>query len=194
MPLITPERLNSYLSSPNWSDGQWLEVADVCAEVEGELEDALNAPISPRAARTASGALTDSGQLMLPAPVHSVSTLDGVVIPDGDPLPTGWRLEDGYLYLDPATAGFLGSGPGYGGVHHGFTVRTVPVTFVPGWGNRAALRSAILRKIRVRWLNQHDDTIIARNLEADAPAPLPEEWTEDELTRLNIYRWYTIWR
>jgi hypothetical protein len=199
MPLITPERLNSYLSGPDWSDVQWLEAADVCAEVEGELEARLNARISAGPARTESGALLDDGTLVLSAPVHTVTELDGTTI-TGGALPTGWQLLDGTLSSTETSLAYsvgyptLSGGAGLVGAHHGFTVRAVPIVYLPGWGDVPALRSAILRKIQARWLNRHDDTVTARNLSAEAPQPLPEDWTDDDVKRLHVYRWPTVWR
>jgi hypothetical protein len=44
-------------------------------------------------------------------------------------------------------------------------------------------------------LNAHDDTMIARATDATKPPPdPPEDWTEDELKPLGIYRSLTVWR
>lgn len=198
MPLITPGRLNSFLSGPEWSDDQWLEAADIVEEVEGELAAQLNAPISAGPQRIETGALLDTGLLALAAPVASVLVLDGTTVTD-DVLPTGWTVaHDGCLHYTSGSDLPLpvpAFGYGYGiTTHHGFATRSVAITYLPGWGDRPALRSAILRKTANRWLNRHDDTVTARNLDAEAPPSLSEDWTDTDIRRLSVYRWYTAWR
>jgi hypothetical protein len=196
MPLITAKRLNRYLSNPSWTEDQWEEAAEIPEEVEGELEAALNAPISAGPPVTEYGALLESGVLALSRPVAGVDTLDGTTIV-ADALPTGWSLhDDGCLHFADVAVGLpvvLGT-RGYGGVHHAFTARTVALTYRPGWGDKPALRSAILRKSANRFLNRHDDTVTARNLTAEAPPPLTENWTKGDLDKLSVYRWHTVWR
>lgn len=203
MPLITPERLNASLSGPKWSDEMWIEAVDVVAEVEAELAAQLAAPISAGPARTENAALTDTGLLVLTAPVHTVLVLDGTAVDEGDPLPTGWYLDamgEGFLSSTETSlaysAGYptLGGYPGYAGRHSGYATRTVAISYLPGWGDRPALRSAILRKIQARWLNRHDDTVTTRDLTAEAPPPLPEEWTDTDIARLHLYRWAGVHR
>lgn len=199
MPLVTAERLNSFLSKPHWSDEQWIEAEDVCAEVEDELRARLNAPISPGLARTETAVLIDSGLLVCKLPVHTVTRFNGVDIPEGDPLPEGWMLDEGYVTKDDPTTAYPFGYPTLGGpaapyAHHAFGLSAITLTYVPGWGDVPALRSAILRKCQARWLNRHDDTVTARDLSAEAPPPLPEEWTDADIKALHLYKWTTVHR
>jgi hypothetical protein len=48
--------------------------------------------------------------------------------------------------------------------------------------------ATLLDKVGNCMLNRHDDTVIARNLDAEKPVNLNEDWTDQELLMLRARR------
>lgn len=201
MGIVSVQRFNEALASPQWTVDQEEEAGRLLDEVEDELVGQLNAPITLLSARTEQAPVLDSGLLLTRYPVGaatSVTSLDGTTV-TGGVLPSGWQLEPwGMLRRDPGDTVFSPTAwpplPSGTLTHHGYTAGTISITYQPGWGDRPALRQAIIRITKGRFLNQHDDTVTARALETAPPPPLPETWTPEELDKLNIYCWLTVWR
>lgn len=202
MAIVNAERLNRFMNSPNWSDAQYEEAEDVLAGLEGTLADALGTKITLEPC-TERVTILGSGQVDTTWPVHSVTALNGVVIPDGGALPAGWSIDNHRLrYQDPATGlpapNFsLLTGWTYasGTVGRVEGVGAVTVSYMAGLGDVPSLRLLILRKGKTIMENRHEETMIARGLDAQAPPPVtPETFSTDELKPLERYRNLTGWR
>lgn len=199
MAIITVPQLNRFMSSPQWTEEQQLAALDVIEGVEGKLEGALfQAYITPRAMAEVAPILR-SGLVATAQPVFSVSKVDGVVVDSGHPLLSPWvHTEHRLRHLSPPLPAPSGYGYGFGvtptawggaNVPYVDAVGQVEVFYQGGWGDLPALRLAILTKSQALMLNRHDDSITARNMNAErAPYVVPEEWTEVELKPLGIFR------
>lgn len=200
MGIVTAERVNRYLSSPAWTGAQFAEAEDLCEEFEAKLADQLNTPITPKP-YSEIATILDSGLVATAYPVAAVSALNGQAIADGDPLPAGWVLVDHRIRQKPlnpltltvSTLAFFPSGvaartQGFG---------AVDVSYLAGYGDEPTLRTVIVEKVGAIMLNRHDDTVIARGLDASAPAPVAGSagnWTEQELAPLGRFRNIVVWR
>jgi hypothetical protein len=189
MGIVDAERLNRHLSSPNWTDEQWSEAAQLCDEVESELADLLNTHITP-VPLTETVAVLDSGLVATSYPVAAVTELGATPIVGGV-LPDGWVLREHRLYQETQQPGapllsLLDPAVGWAARVAGRAA--VRVSYQAGWGDEPTLRKAILKKTGAIMQNRHDDTVTVRDLTASQPPPLVEEWTTAELTPLGIYR------
>lgn len=200
MGIVTAERVNRHLSSPAWTSAQFAEAEDLCEEIEATLADQLNTPITPKP-YSETAAILDSGLVATAYPVASVSVLNGQTIAEGDPLPAGWVLVDHRIRQQPPnpltlTVSTLALFPsGVAARAQGFGA--VGVSYQAGYGNEPTLRITILEKVAAIMLNRHDDTVIARGLDASAPAAVPGSagnWTEQELAPLGRFRNIVGWR
>jgi hypothetical protein len=201
--IVTAAQLQHFMSDPKWTETQTLAAAATLAGVEGSLEDRLyGAYISLRPARTETAIVLASGTVDTRQPVNSVTSLNGVAVDDTHPLDAAaWSIYDGRLH-SLAQAAVIPSGPvgtlwpGWNGWGSGGSTRTagtVTLAYIPGWGDVPALRLAILRKAAAIMDNRHDDSILARNTDAQKPPPLvPETFTDDEMAQLGTYRWLTV--
>lgn len=201
MGIVTAKRLNRFLSGPNWTDDLYDEAAQLCQEIESTLADNLMTMIST-VPWTEQVSILQTGLVATRYPVNSVDSINGTPV-TGD-LPAPWVIQNGRLRWtatsdfppspDPAFSlltgwSALGVAPRVQGIG------MVNLAYQAGWGDNDTLRLAILRKVGVIWLNRHDDSIIARNLDSQSPPPLPsEEWTDAELKPLGIYRNLAVWR
>lgn len=200
--IVTSQQLKHFMSDPKWTETQEMAAEATLAGVEASLEDRLyGAYISLRPARAETAIVLASGTVDTRQPVHSVTSLNGTAVDDAHPLDAAaWSIYDGRLHsLTQAAA--VPSGPvgtlwpgwdGWGSDRSIRTAGTVLLTYVPGWGDVPALRLAILRKAKAIMDNYHDDSILARNTDAQKPPPLvPETFTDDEMAQLGTYRWLT---
>lgn len=202
--IVTVADLNHFMSDPKWTETQELAAEAALAGVESSLEDKLyGAYITLRPPRTETAIVLPSGTVDTRQPVNSISSLNGVAVDDAHPLDAAaWSLYDGRLH-NLAQAAAVPSGPvgtlwpgwdGWGSSlsSAGRGTGTVTLTYVPGWGNVPALRLAILRKAMAIMANRHDDSILARNTDAQKPPPLlPETFSDDEMAQLGTFRWLT---
>jgi hypothetical protein len=199
MALVTAARLNRYMNSPAWSSDQEDEAAEICKQVEDRLSARLNTPLTP-IPFSERVAILATGLVATKYPVFSVSAIDGVAIGEDDPLPTGWTIQDNRLRATATSAPSaftLGSllVPSLGMTNRVDGVGAVSVDYLAGWGPKKALIDAILNKGKAVMTNRHDDTVIARELDATAPPPEDEDWTDDEINKtLGIYRNLVIFR
>lgn len=202
--IVTTAQLNHFMSDPKWIETQWQAAEATLAGVEGNLEDVLyGAYVTPRPARRETALLLSSGVIDTRQPVNSVTSLNGVAVDDDHPLDaTAWSIFDGRLHslnqeaLTPSgPVGTTWSGWDRWGssLSHSGTAGTVDLVYVPGWGDVPALRLAILRKASAIMFNRHDDSVLARNTDAQKPPPIvPETFTADEVAQLGTYRWLTV--
>lgn len=214
--IVGVERLNKYMSSPQWTDDQQDAAADVLAGLESTLEGALSgAFITPRP-RAEEATVLESGLVVTRQPVAWVTEIDGATpaVPDmpedaepgeGQTLPLPWTLTEhrvrrigrpgfgitGYSTLFPTQPTAWGIPAG----RIGGATATVTLSYLAGWGNVPALAKAILDKARAIMHNTHDDTVVMRNTDGSKPPPVPsEDWTEAEIAKLGIYRLLAAWR
>jgi hypothetical protein len=198
MALVTATRLNNYMNNPTWSDDQTTEAGKICEQIEGRLSGLLNTPLTPEPFSETAGVL-QSGLVATKYPVFSVSSINGTAIADGDPLPTGWIIQDNRLRATTTSvelAGFtLGSLISSLGTHLRVDgIGSVNVEYLAGWGPKPSLVDAILVKAKAVMTNRHDDTVTIRELDATPPPPEEEYWSEAELAPLGIYRNLAIFR
>lgn len=208
--IITAGRLNRFMSNPKWTDEQWLAAVDVIEGVEGQLADHLATFIKP-APWSETVSILGSGQVNTSHPIAVLTKVDGTTVAEGDPPPDGWTIRKHRLYSTRApgtpalgqpftlTTWDLGGGYGYGGgfgeVPRVEGVGSCQVEYLAGWGNVPALRLAILKKARIVFRNNHDDSIVVHDLNADAPPEREqEEWTAAELKDLEGFRNLAAWR
>jgi hypothetical protein len=208
--IITAGRLNRFMSNPKWTDEQWLAAVDVIEGVESQLAEKLATYIKP-VPYVETVTVLGSGQVNTSHPVATVTKLDGTVVAEGDPLPDGWTIREHRLFATRPPGGpllgqpftlttwDLGGGYSYGGgfgeVPRVDGVGSCSVEYLAGWGNVPALRLAILKKARIVFRNQHDDSIVVHDLNADAPPEREkEEWTAEELEDLERFRNIAAWR
>src|SRR3954471_5984809 len=199
--IISVERLNRFMSSPNWTDAQTEAVRETIEDLESTLGSRLNSPITPIPyAETVT--ILRSGQVNTSYPVASIDSINGVAIVDGA-LPGGWRLQNPRLYATeppsfggtPFTLDTWSLGGGYGEVGRVDGIGSVKIEYQAGWGNVPALRLALLKKASAIITNQHDDTVVVRDLDANQPPPVPkEEWTDAEMKELELFRNLVAWR
>lgn len=194
MALVSAERLNRYMNNPTWSDDQRDEAEEICEQVEARLSGRLGGvPLTP-VPFSERVAVLRTGLVATKYPVFSVSEIDGVVIAEDDPLPEGWIIQDNRLRAVtssvPSTltvSSFLT--PSLGVTNRVDGIAAVSVNYLAGWGPKKALVDAILDKSKAVMTNRHEDTVIVRELDATAPPPEDEDWTEDEINNtLGIYR------
>jgi hypothetical protein len=206
MAIVDSTRLNRFLSSPKWRDDQFEEADDLLDELEQQLGDQLATYVTPVPyAETCT--VLQSGLLATRHPVHSVTTLNGVPVDNTHPLPASWTLlpvpESRLRWIDlgnfpPLTLPQFNLMTGWspvGTVPRVDGIGAVAINYLAGWGNLPALRKALLTKAGIVFLNRHDDSVIARNLDSQEPPPLPtENWTTAELAPLGVYRNLTAWK
>lgn len=198
MGIIDQNRLNRFLSEPNWSDAQWLEAAALCDSVENNLGGALMTFISPRPYKERVSIL-GTGLVATRHPVVSVTSIDGVDVPSpGDitTLPEQWTLQerrlrwvdtDNFPPLPNPSFSLLGGWSPIGTVQRmSGVIGSVLVSYQAGLigepETRTRLELAILRKAGTIFLNRHDDTVVVRDLDGQQPPPIPtEDWTAAEL-------------
>lgn len=200
MAIVDAERLNRFMSEPHWTPAQYEEAEDLVVMLESELEGMLNARISP-VSFTETCTVLDSGLVDTRYHVYSVSTLNGTTIPEGDPLPSGWAIRDHWLRWEGT--GFVSPYPlsAYGlsaPVHTSGRVQgaaAITLTYRAGLGDEPSIRRAILSKGADIMNYRHDDTVIARGLDASEPPPVPsQEWTDAEVGKLSRFKIIDTWR
>jgi hypothetical protein len=185
MPLTTVDEVNNHLSSPPWSPDQRAACATLIGKREEELARWFGVPLEPTLRVDTVPILQPSGLVATPMPIYQVLAIDGVDLVGGV-LPVTYELRDeAWLYcVDPGYAGYstrpfsIAFGDSRAGQ------RRVSVKHLAGWGPKADIIGAVIEKVGATMLNRHDDTVVARNLDAQGPPPLKEEWTEAELLML----------
>lgn len=203
MGVVTPQRLNKSMGSPEWSADQIDAVTDVLNGLESNLENALfGAWITPRATAEVAPIL-DSGLVATRQPVHAITKIDGVVVDTEHPLAAPWTLERHRLRTASAGVSAFVLGPvtpldplPWGSARVGGTssIGQVVLEYSGGWGDEPAIVLAILRKARNWALNWLDGSAHVRDATAEQDPMLSEIWTEAELKPLGTFRNLTMLR
>lgn len=197
MSIVDAQRVNSYLSDPYWTENQWLEAAKLCEEKEDELASRLVCPITPTP-YSESATVLDSGLVATTYPVASVISFLGEPVDEDHPLPEGWALTQHRVRATatstPLSVGLLsstafwqvsGSAPRVQGGGQ------VAIEYRAGWGEVPALVNTILRKVAAIMKNRHDDTLVTDDAGSATGKQVPtvvEEWTDNEIATLGIFR------
>jgi hypothetical protein len=197
--IVTPARLNRFMSSPRWTPEQWEEAAEILEGLEGLLAGCLNTYIKP-VPYSETVTILGSGQVNTSHPVAGVTKINGTTV--ADPLPIGWTIREHRLYSLTPPSPLMGQpftlsscGGSLGEVGRVAGVGSCSVEYLAGWGNVPALRVALLKKARIVFRNQHDDSVRVNDLDAeDVPEPGEEEWTDAELKNLERFRNIVVWR
>lgn len=193
MGVVSAERLNDFMSNPDWTPGQRNAVQDVLDGLESSLENHLfGAWITPRPTTEVAPILA-SGLVAARWPVYAVRKIDGVTVDTDHPLAAPWTLENRRLRTAAVVTTFppvLGLSTPWGSGRVAATKSTGQVTleYEGGWGDEPAIVLAILRKARNWARNWLEDTVSFTETEAQQPPPLAEEWTKAELDSLSRYR------
>lgn len=196
MPIVDAQRLNRFMKSPKWDASIYEEAEDMLAGLEGTLADRLNTKITPVPWRDRAAVVLESGLVNTTYPVFSVSSVDGITVPPGDPLPDGWEISNHNLRRVAVVPTFsLMTGWGNSGTGRVEGVGVVDVDYMAGLGNLPALRLLLLRKGKTIMDFRYDDTMTARDLDTNSPPAKPDEdFTDDELSPLGKYRNIVNWR
>lgn len=201
MAVVDAQRVNDYLSSPEWNDTQWAECERLCVEREDDLAARLVCPIAPIPyAETAT--VLDTGLVATTYPVFAVTEFLGNPVDDDHPLPDGWALiRNRVRTMDAFAAGALlsfglSTSLGLSTSASGPSARiqgsqSVAIAYEAGWGPAPALVGAIVRKVSAIMKNRHDDTLItddAGSASGRQVATVREEWTDNEIVGLGVFR------
>lgn len=187
MAVVTTEQVRDYLSHPTWSDAQTRACEQEIDAKTALLENWFRVPIEP-VERTELAPIYGTGLVATSAPIHTLLALNDDTVTDGMP-PAPYELRDGVWLYNRDYDGVLNS---YTNRPFDITVGNirprVSVVFLAGWGGTADIVNAIIRKVGAVMLNRHDDTVVARNLDAESPKPLDEDWSDKELMMLRRRR------
>jgi len=195
--ILTPKRLNDYMSSPVWTVEQKDAIADILDGIEGELEGHLSqAYITPREMYEVAPILK-SGLLATRQPVHTVLSVDGTVVDAGHPLQLPW-VHTEYRLRHTAITGYppgvltlpsASDAWGSANIARVENAGQATVRYMGGWGDERTLVRAMLKKAAAIARNRFDDTITVNGTDNEnAPRPERETWTADELAPLGIFR------
>lgn len=196
MAFVTAQRVNDYLSSPFWTDGQWEEAERLCVEREDDLAGRLSSPIEPIGWSEIAPVL-DTGLVATIYPVVAVTEFLGEPVDEDHPLPTGWRLVGHRVRADIdsvvtswSLSGTLSVGL-FGAASRIQGAGQVSIAYRAGWGEVPTLVNAVLRKVAAIMKNRHDDTLVTDDAGSASGRQTPtvvEEWTEGELAGLGTFR------
>lgn len=196
MAIVDAQRVNRYLSDPFWTENQWTEAETLCVEKEDELAGRLVSPITPIPFSEVAAVL-DSGLVATTYPVVTVTAFLGDPVDEDNPLPEGWALIN-HRVRNTANAPALGTltSSTFWTLSNGAASRIqgggrVNIDYQAGWGAAPALANAVLRKVAAIMKNRHDDTLITDDAGSASGKQTPtvrEEWTDNELATLGVYR------
>lgn len=198
MGVVKADRLNRYMSSPQWKTEQYKAAQDVLDGLERDLESQLcGAYITPRTLMETAPIL-QSGQVATKQVVHKVTSINGVALADGDPLPTGWWLHPGHKRLywrgsSPPTL-TVSSPLNWNPVGHVRSIGTVELTYEGGWNDDIGLINAIMKKASAIVFNMHDDSLRTAGTDGSRPQPVSTDWTDAEVKALGSYRNLSAYR
>lgn len=191
-PVVTVEQVRHYLSSPPWSAAQEASCALLIMQRQRELQNNLNCPIDPQR-RTEIVPVLESGLLVTTWPVFQVLAIDSVAVSPGAfygqtlPSPYVWR-DEGWVSAPPQLAGAAVLSRPFSLTVGDTASLKVTIDYMGGWGPQPDITGALIQKCAAVMLNRHDDTVTARAMDAKAPPPLKEEWTDAELKALSYRR------
>lgn len=189
MGIITVEQVRSHLSGPAWNDAQRAACQRLIDGRQARLQGWLRIPIDPVERTELARVHLTTGLVMTTYPVHTLLGINGVAVPDGDPPPSPYELRDeAWLYDTSAPIQPAYSSRPFTLTAGANTLPPVSVHYLAGWGDKPDLVATLLDKVGNCMLNRHDDTVIARNLDAEKPVNLSEDWTDQELLMLRARR------
>lgn len=191
--VVTVGQVNDYLSNPPWSAHQTATCALLLARRQADLERWMRCPIDPVERTEVVPILRRTGIVAASAPVFRVIDIDGVSAGGSAtygmalPAPYGWR-EEGWIGVPPSP-----QAPAYTSRPFSLTTpqdydQRITLHYMAGWGPVGDIVGAIVDKVGATMLNRHDDTVVARALDAKEPPALKEGWTDDELLMLRSRR------
>lgn len=198
--IVSAEQLRIRAGGRDWNPVQVQDATRILVEAEGEISTLLGgAPISPREPRVEEAPILVDGLVCPQWPVHTVTSINGTPVDAEHPLPEGWLLEDGYLIrtgtVEPiGILNAISAAPATVGDDYAYTAGTVQLGYRPGWGDVPAIRSMLTKIALARVLNVHDDTMIARDLQAEAPPTIREPSPDEIRQRLSQWRWLQVRR
>lgn len=190
MPVVTAEQVRDHLSNPTWSDAQYRACTQQIASRQARLQAWLRVPIDPIEVTETVRVLPNTGLVVTTFPIYELIDINGEAAPGGVPVaPYELRDERAWLYDTSYDTGLLSySSRPFSPVYGAAAPARVAVHYMAGWGGKDDLVGAILDKVGNIMLNRHDDTIVARNLDAEKPPQLSEDWTDAELAMLRARR------
>ena len=189
MAIITVEQVRAHLSGPAWNDAQRADCQRLIDGRQARLQGWLRVPIDPVEITEQAPVDRRSGLVMTTYPIHTLLSVNGDAVADGDPPPSPYALRENWLYDTSQVTrawGYMSApytlteGAGY--------PNWASVHYLGGWGAVDDLVSALLDKVGNCMLNRHDDTLIARNLDTEKPKSLDEDWSDQELLMLRARR------
>lgn len=216
MAILSGEDLNDFMSNPEWTEKQHTQADKLMRRLESTLAAALGgAPIDP-IPWVEEAEILEKGLVSTRYPVFSVQKIGLTAVAEGAALPDPYVLQGHWVRLKPGAdwgisslftpsvtssgldglAGLAGFGSG-GIVEHrpSPVIGRTLIEYQAGWGPEGALELAILRKGEAIFGWRNADTVQISGTDADKqPARPKEDWTEDELALLDIYRTLTITR
>lgn len=191
--VVSVKQVRDHLSSPPWSAEQEAACALLIARRQTELQRYFGVPIDP-IDRVETVKILDSGLLATDWPVFKVYSIDGVAAAGSGatfgqalPSPYTWRDEGWITAPKPVVPLGLTTRP-FDIMGATATLGWATVAYAGGWGPLADITGAIIDKVAATMINRHDDTVTARQLDAESPPPLKEEWTDKELDMLRSRR------
>lgn len=189
MPVVTTEQVRDHLSRPPWSDSQRAACEQLIASRQARLEDWFRVPIDPVERTETVPIYAESGLIATTYPIHTLLEVDGVAAVDGMP-PAPYELRDRVWLYDPTydTGTWATTSRPFSLTAPMFGRPRVAVHYLAGWGATSDIVGAIIDKVAAVMLNRHDDTVVARNLDAEKPTEIKEDWTDAELAMLRARR------
>jgi hypothetical protein len=188
MAIITVEQVRNHLSGPAWNDQQRADCQRFIDGRQARLQSWLRIPIDPIEVTERVRVSPTTGLVMTTYPIHTLIAINDVLVVNGVP-PDPYEIQGETWLYDTSYP----SQPAY--IVRPFTLTDgtayappVKVHYMGGWGDQPDLVATLLDKVGNCMLNRHDDTVIARNLDAEKPVNLNEDWTDQELLMLRARR------
>ncbi|MGH3986588.1 MAG: hypothetical protein ACRDTZ_04635 [Pseudonocardiaceae bacterium] len=188
MAIISVDEVNDHLSSPPWSQAQRDSVARRIDKLQADLAAWLQCPIDPEPRAESVPVAAKTGLVLATWPIYHLQTVDGLACNGVPPPGYTWTQPYRLALTTPDVAPSDWSSRPFSLLHGVYGLRTVVLTYLAGWGPHRMLRGALLDKTAAYATNRHDDTVVARELDATAPPAMKEEWTEQELTLLRSFK------
>lgn len=188
MAIVSVDEVNDHLSSPPWSQAQRDSVARRIDKLQADLAAWLQCPIDPEPRAESVPVAAKTGLVLATWPIYHLQTVDGTACNGTPPEGYVWAAPYRLALAVPDTVPSGWSSRSFSLLHGAHAQRGVALTYLAGWGPHQMLRGALIDKAAAYATNRHDDTVVARELDATAPPAAKEEWTEQELTMLRAFK------